>query len=304
MAGGQNLINSSEYTQAEKEERSMIGEQADGTLKVEKIEPKPQLHVSGLEMLSKCGVQFERVYINRERAIPGVAMLVGTSTHRSVAMNLGNKISAGTLLPLEQIKDAARDTLTNEWQKGVKLDDEEVKEGIAKVKAGAIDKAVRLSTLHALKTAPEISPTHVERQWVVELPGYPVDLAGALDIQEGSAMVRDTKTSGKTPSKTIADESIQLTAYALAVKVIDGKPVEKVQLDYLIDKAQPEAKPFTSTRDDDDFRTLLLRIERAVIAMEKGVFIPARETDWWCSPKYCGFHGSCPFVRQPKQFAA
>jgi hypothetical protein len=263
---------------------------------------KPQLHVSGLEMLSKCGIQFERVYINGERIPPGVALIVGTSTHKPIARNLENKIRAGVLLPIEEIKDIARDTLVNEWQKGVKLDDEEVKEGIAKVKAAAIDKAVRLSTLHATKTAPEIKPTHVERQWVVQLPGYPVDLAGALDIQEGLQSVRDTKTAAKTPPKTIADESIQLTAYALAVKVIDGQAVQKVQLDYLIDKTEPEAKPFTSTRDDEDFVTLLRRIERAVIAMEKGVFIPARETDWWCSPKYCGFHGSCPFVRQPKQF--
>jgi hypothetical protein len=265
---------------------------------------KPQLHVSGLEMLSKCGVQFERVYMNHERAIPGVAMLVGTATHKSVAVNLGNKIASGALLPIEAIKDAARDSLVNEWEKGIKLDDEEVQSGIAAVKAGAIDKAVRLSALHATKTAPGIKPTHVERQWVVELPGFPVDLAGALDIQEGAETVRDTKTAAKTPSKTIADESIQLTAYALAVKVIDRQAVKKVQLDYLIDKSIPDAVPFTSTRDDDDFRTLLLRIERAVIAMQKGVFIPARETDWWCSAKYCGFHSTCPFVRQPKQFAA
>jgi hypothetical protein len=272
-------------------------------LHVLKVERKPQLHVSGLEMLSKCGEQYRRVYVEHERAIPGVAMLVGTSTHKSVTKNLGNKIRDGVLLPLEEIKDAARDALVNEWQGGVKLDDDEMKEGIAKVKAAAIDKAVRLSALHAVKTAPEIRPTHVERHWVVELPGYPVDLAGAMDIQEGSLSVRDTKTAAKTPSKTIADESLQLTAYALAAKVIDGKCVERVQLDYLIDKAEPEAKAFASTRDDDDFKTLLLRIERAVIATEKGVFIPARETDWWCSPKYCGFHGSCPFVRQPKQFA-
>jgi hypothetical protein len=275
-----------------------------GELHIPKIERKPQLHVSGLEMLSKCGEQFRRVYIERERIPPGVALIVGTATHKSVARNLESKIKTDALLSIEEVKNTARDSLCQEWESGIKLDEEEMKAGIKQVKADAIDKAVRLSALHATKAAPALYPTHVERSWKIELPGYPLDLVGTLDIQEGGASVRDTKTSGKTPAKTIADESLQLTAYALATKVIDGKAVESVKLDYLVDNATPEYKPFASTRDDDDFRNLLLRIERATVAIEKGVFIPARETDWWCSKKWCGFHSSCPFAKQPKQFIA
>jgi hypothetical protein len=276
--------------------------------KVPKLNPisigdKPQLHVSGLEALSRCGEQFRRIYIERERIPPGVALIVGTATHKSVARNLESKIRTGSLLSLEEVKDTARDSLTNEWESGIKLDEEQIAAGIKRVKADAIDKAVRLSALHATKTAPILRPTHVERSWKIELPGYPLDLAGTLDIQEGSSSVRDTKTSGKTPAKTIADESLQLTAYALAAKVIVGKAVESVRLDYLIDTTIPKYEPFSSTRDDADFKNLLLRIERATIAIEKGVFIPARETDWFCSSKWCGFWSSCPFSRKPKQIA-
>jgi hypothetical protein len=285
-----------------------LGEQPNGTFAVQapetaKVE-KPQLHVSGLEMLSKCGEQFRRVYIERERMPPAVAMIVGTATHKSVARNLESKIKTGLLLSVAEVKDTARDSLASEWESGIRLDEDEVKEGIKKVKAGAIDKAVTLSALHLTDVAPLLIPTHVERGWVIEMPDFPFNLAGTLDIQEGSSSVRDTKTAGKTPAKTIADESLQLTAYALATKVIDGVAVKSVKLDYLIDNKTPIYTPFISTRDDDDFKNLLLRIERASKAIEKGVFIPARETDWWCSKKWCGFHGSCPFAKQPKQFAA
>lgn len=283
-----------------------VGEQADGTLKVERVQPKkPQLHVSGLEMMSRCGEQFRRRYLERDIEPPGIALLVGKSTHRSVAKDLTSKIERKQLLTLEEIKDTARDAMVNEWASSqVRLDPEELALGLPKVKADAIDKAVRLSSLHHTDLAPIIQPSHVERGWVVELPGYPMDLAGTLDIQEGAASVRDTKTSGKSPNDRIADESLQLTTYALAVQVIDKRPVAEVKLDYLIDTKTPQAKTFKSKRDQDDFRTLLARVEAAAMAIEKGVFIPARETDWWCSPKYCGYHSTCRYVRQPKQFAA
>jgi hypothetical protein len=263
---------------------------------------KPQLHVSGLEMLSKCGEQFRRVYIENERMPPGVALVVGTATHKSVAVNLEHKIKTGNLLSLEEVQDTARDSLISNWESGIKLDEDEIKIGIKQVKADAIDKSVRLSSLHARSTAPDLEPTYVERSWKIELKGYPLDLAGTLDIQEGSRVVRDTKTAAKSPVKTIADESLQLTAYALAVQVIDGSPINAVALDYLIDTTIPKYQVFSSTRDHEDFKNLLLRIERATIAIQKGVFIPARETDWWCSKKWCGFWESCPFSKKPKQF--
>lgn len=263
---------------------------------------KPQLHVSGLEMLSKCGEQFRRRYIEKEKRPPGIAAIVGTSTHRSIEKNLKSKMEKGSLLSLEEIKDTARDALENNWVSGVALNDDEIKIGIKKCKAEAIDKAIRLSALHAEKKAPEIKPTHLERKWVIEIPNYPFDLVGQIDIQEGGVTIRDTKTSGKTPTKTVADESLQLTAYALAVKIIDGKAPEKVQLDYLIDTKEPSALSFGSTREDEDFQVLLHRVEAAIIIIEKGAFMPARETDWWCSEKWCGWHRVCRYVKQPKQF--
>ena len=265
---------------------------------------KPQLHVSGLEMLSKCGEQFRRRYIEREKIPPGVALIVGSATHKSIEKNLKSVINNGGLLPLEEIKDTARDALVNNWNSGVMLNDDEMKDGLEKTRAGAIDKAVRLSELHATKKAPEIRPTHIERKWNIELPNYPMDLVGQIDIQEGSIRIRDSKTSGKTPAKTIADESIQLTAYALAVKIIDGKEVSEVSFDYLIDTKEPQALSFSSTRTNEDFQVLLRRIENAIIVIEKGSFMPARETDWWCGQKWCGYWNSCKFAtKKPKQFA-
>jgi hypothetical protein len=266
------------------------------------MSPKPQLHASALEM--KCFEAFRRRYIEHEIIPPGVALVVGTGTHRSVERDLSHKIETGELLPAEAVKDHARDGVNQAWEGGVRLDPEELQKGMKAVKGEAVDKAVRLSILHHGYLAPSLTPTHVERQWSLEIPGYPVDLVGRIDIQEGRSAIRDTKTSGKTPAMDCAEKSVQLKAYALAVKTIDGHEAELVALDYLIDTKIPKIQTCQAKPDAEDYLALLARVESVCLAMEKGVFIPVEPTHWCCHPKWCGYFESCRYVRQPKQFAA
>ena len=249
-------------------------------------------------MLSKCGEQYRRRYIEGERIPPGVALIVGRGVDKSVEKNLQHKIDSQELLTLEEVKDAARDTVTHDWHGDVALSEEERAEGIKTVKAKAIDKAVRLAGLHAEETAPHLSPTAVNRSWRVELNGYPMDLTGVIDVQESNS-VRDTKTSGRTPNEACAHESDQLTAYALARRIIDKQLPEFVALDYLIDKGKPEAKTFVSVRTEDDLRVFYRRVQKAIKVIETGVFMPARQTDWWCSQRWCGYATTCPYFRRP-----
>lgn len=265
---------------------------------------KPQLHLSALDMLSKCGEQFRRRYIEKEKIPPGVAAIVGTGVDRSVTRNLGSKIETKALLSLEEVEAIARDSVANEFDAGgVMLTAEERFAGAAAVKGEAVDKAIRLAGLHAKEMAPALSPTHVQRAWVLDLKGYPMDLAGTIDVQEAAATVRDTKTSGKTPSAEIAHQSDQLTMYALAVQVLDGQAPAKVVLDYLVDLKTPKAVTFESTRSKEDFAVMLRRIENGIRAIEAGVFVPARQTDWWCNEKWCGYAGTCPYFRGKQQIA-
>lgn len=266
---------------------------------------KPHLSISQLNMLSRCGEQYNRRYIKGHKLPPGVSLIVGKAVDKAVTRNLANKMDGKGLLPVEQVADIARDEFNSEWDgSDVALQPEEMELGLKIVKGQNADKSIRLARLHATDKAAQIEPTHLQRRVEVELPGYPYDLLGFLDIQEALRSVRDTKTSGKTPAKDVAEKDDQLTMYAMMVKVTDGAIPEKLCLDYLVDLKTPKSETFETTRTDEDFRPILRRVEAAILALEKGVFIPARESDWWCNPKWCGFHSTCPYVKKPKQFAA
>lgn len=133
--------------------------------------------------------------------------------------------------------------------------------------------------------------------------GY--DFVGEQDIVERTTgdtdilIIRDTKTSKKSPAKGVADESTQLSAYALASKVLDGKLPDAVVLDYLIDlKRETKVDSLSSKRDEEQVNAYLNRLVASVVAIQSGVFVPAPDTAWWCDARYCGYHSICPHVKK------
>lgn len=263
---------------------------------------KQHLSITQLNMLSRCGEQYYQRYVKGLKVPPGISLIIGKTVDSSVTKNLTQKLNGQDLLPVEAVVDFAAQEFNREWEASeVALSEEELEKGVRVVKGEALDKSVRLAGLHAIEMAPTILPTHLQRKVQVELTKYPYDLLGYIDIQEGSKAIRDTKTSGKTPAKDIADKDDQLTIYAMMVKVTDGVIPETLCLDYLVDLKTPTAKVFTTQRTEDDFKPILRRVEAAALALEKGVFIPARETDWWCSPKWCGYHSTCQYVKRSRR---
>ncbi len=146
-----------------------------------------------------------------------------------------------------------------------------------------------------------------------------LDFAGEQDIVEmygaedaPMLVIRDTKTSGKSPMKSmmdgsdkpgIADDSDQLTGYACASHVIDGKLPDLMVLDYLVrTPARHDLKyiPTKTTRDMNDIQVFLNRFANAVQAYKTGIFVPAK-ADWWgCSEKWCAYWSMCPYAKRPK----
>jgi len=263
---------------------------------------RPQLHASALGTI--CMEGFRRRYIEGEKMPPGIAIIVGTGTHRSVEANLTHKIETGELLPVEAVKDEAHDGVVAAFEsQEIKLTPEEKSLGIETVRGQAIDKAVRLARLHHITLAPGINPRAIERPWSLEIPGMPFDLVGRIDIQE-LYTIRDTKTSGKTPPADSASKSLQLKAYALAMKIIDNlSDIPAVALDYLVDTATPKAITLTHEPDNDDFQVVLARAEIIARAMNAGVFVPVEPGHWHCNEKWCGYFQTCRYSTKPKQFS-
>jgi hypothetical protein len=147
-----------------------------------------------------------------------------------------------------------------------------------------------------------------------------IDFVGEQDVQEilhdgdrEILVIRDTKTSAKSPIPSYmdgnnkagtADDSEQLTAYAVASHVVDGKLPDKMVLDFLVrtNAAKPTIKyvPTATVRSMDDVQVFLNRFTNLIHAMKTGVFVPANQSWWGCSQRWCGYYDICPYSKKPK----
>lgn len=308
-----------------------------------KITPKvrKQLHQSGSEMLSKCGIAFSFRYILGIRRPPSAFVICGKAVDRGVTVDLDHKIATGELEQESVILDVVRDSVVNDKEAPeIELSAEDKGKSKEQVIGETADKGVRLVRAHHSIIAPTIQPVQTARKFALNMDRFlrlrathfhaeaekqadkaarkvlhqqaaylnvaareGMDFVGEMDIVEKfkadteQLVIRDTKTSKKSPSANVADESHQLSAYSLASQVLESKLPDAVKLDYLVDlKGGPKTMTVESKRDTQDVNAYLNRTVNQIAVIQSGMFTPAPNAAWWCSPKWCAYHSICPHV--------
>lgn len=267
----------------------------------------PQWNNSSLTALERCGEAFRRRYIEKEYVAPAPRMLRGTVVHRVAAQAMLQKLDEKTIPSVEEARDLAATDFEQRWAGGVSLSDEESRElGPARAKAESKDFAVDLSAFYVEQPARLIEPVAVERHIVVHPKDSDLVIHGTMDLiarnpETGGEVVRDTKTSEASPRQNTADTSQQLTMYGMLRHAEVGQLPDRMTLDYLVrTPAKHERKhvQLHTSRDQADVGALVNRLNTAVEAVKRGVFMPTAPDSWWCSAKWCDYYSSCVYVRR------
>lgn len=249
---------------------------------------------SQLNMLLRCGEQYYRRYIKGEIIPPSGSMVRGRSCHKTEEINYRQKIKTQTDLPVEQVKDYFSDTWEKEKYQISWTEEELDGDSPTKAEAKFKDVGIILIETYHVQLAPSAIPEAVEEKFTVEFEGgYPA-LTGIIDrIDEGDQVI-DLKFVGKSPSADDLEKDIQLTAYDYGYRTIRRKKPSLLRKEYTISTKTPktmtqEAKP----RDDETINRFLLRLQNAMMGIEKGNFLPVSHGWWGCNPKWCGYWSTC-----------
>lgn len=263
---------------------------------------KPRIHQSQMNTLFRCGMQYFKRYVEGLIVPPSISMIRGTGTHAAVGKNLIHKRDTGALLDRAEVADAARDAVNAAWgESGAYLTEEDRTVPEKLLRGQAVQTAISLAQCHHAELAPALQPVHIERPFRLEHPDLAFDLQGTIDLQEPGTL-RDLKTSSKSPAKGIADSSMQLTFYSMAINALDKTPPERICLDYAVSTKTPKIVTQETTRGPDDWRQLLDRANAMYDAIQKGVFLPTNPDNWVCSEKYCGYwKDACPYGRKNRK---
>lgn len=249
---------------------------------------KPHLSISQLEMFAKCPKQWEYRYVYGIKTPPGVAATVGKGTHAANEKDLRQKMDWGVLMTEDEVKDTAADSLRAAWEREQPV----VRDGDL-TQGQAVDQTVALTSLYHRLLAPKLEPVALERAFLIEIPDLAHDVMGVVDV-ETPTMIRDTKTSKRSPDRDAAARSPQLAAYHLRA-TLDGQPGKGVALDYLVKNQRPTLVTVEATPTEDDHNAFLGRVALASQAITAGVFPPTSPSNWWCTQKWCGYWDRCEF---------
>lgn len=294
--------------------------------------------VSSLGTIQLCGEKFRRKHIEKDYRPAGPAAARGISVNR--VKNEAHKRQMAergewdgdtpriTELPgsprsIEEAKDIAATEFASAVKRGLAFSDAERAEGISNVLAQQKDAAVNLGALYVKEVAPPIDPVGVERKIVVAPRDSDIEIVGYLDLIErmqagqqlvtsgapiifdqGDEVVPDLKTKDKAPFKDAAAKSSQLTMYAMLRRLEVGKLPRAMKLTHLIQTPKEKRRYIdvqVTTRDEEDVAILLRRINAAVEAVSKGVFVPADPSSPGSPCGWCEYKGDCRFVRAPVQ---
>ena len=238
------------------------------------------LSPSAINMYLRCPRQYEYRYVKGEKVPPDGGLVAGIAFHNAAETALIAKRDEDRVATEEEVADLARD----EAQTG--LEDAVLEEGQT---AGAIkDKAARLSEGWARDLLPDQRPAEVEASWETVIDD--VKVVGRIDMIDTDGVVKDWKTSSKSPPNPQAlAANPQTGLYALASES------DNVHYAYIVDnksgvKCTEVALPTDLTASARELASEL--VVDVATAVRSGVF-PRNQSGWWCSPRWCGYYSQC-----------
>lgn len=234
-------------------------------------------------MYLKCGVQWEFRYIKKLKIPPGGAMIRGRALDEASNHHYKGVAGAGQGLQVQEFVQLAVDAHLREARDGAVLD---------MPLAQSQDIVAIGSEAYYKKIASHVQPRSVEdvqKRVEFNTPSQ-VPVTGIIDLVVTSPtrdMILDTKFKGKFPSQGDVDNSIQLTTYSM----MENVPM----VGLAIVKPTGETKIITKVNDQYDYARTDGRYRQAWENIHKGVAIPAIPGTWYCSAKWCGYWGMCPY---------
>lgn len=263
---------------------------------------RPHLSATQLDLSGKCLEAYRRRYIEGHKIPPGIAISKGKSIHLAAEANFGQKIETHRDLPVSEVIDLSVSSFDEQVHAPeFEFTLEEKSQGGEIVIGHARDAVADMAKVYAESQAPEYQPLFVELEVTIPMPDAPRDLLAKIDLIDDQKRVIDFKTGGKAKTQADADTAVQLTVYAAAHLVQTGEPATDLRFDTIVQtKTRTKRVVTNTTRGPADFQALANRINVTLAQVDAGIFPPTTPGAWWCSPKWCGYWATCPYVNSER----
>lgn len=154
------------------------------------------------------------------------------------------------------------------------------------------DSGVSLTRTYHTDVARVTQPTDCERQFVLEFKNRSWQFTGFIDLIDDKRVVRETKTTAKTPKEPRPEHLLQTTAYAVGYRAAQNGKERGTRIEYAVRKKEPVVVSFDVEIGDPEVLYFLSMMDNVAEGIDKEVWIPNRNS-LLCSRKYCGYFSLC-----------
>lgn len=253
-----------------------------------------EIHQSMVNTWLRCGIQFERRYMNGEIIPPGVAARRGSAAHKGAEVNHINMISTGKILPLDALQDATRDEFVRlVKEEGVFIPADQKSEANAILNDNMNQALSAIEKYHEM-IAPTIKPIAAELKISADV-GLPLPISGVIDCVE-EKRIRDLKIRNKATNQGNADSELQPSFYYELYKAHFGKYPEVFIYDEIVPlKTKTNYNPISTRRNQATQERWRHYLKAFLRDLEAGIWRPADPAHFLCTPTWCGYYSSCAF---------
>ena len=243
--------------------------------------PTDHISASQINTYLRCPMQYYFRYKEGLKIPPTEALTTGKAIHAAIEYNYKQKMETRADLPVKEVQEvfaAVLDELKDETDWGGMKPSEAKDDGVKAVKA------------YHEKVAKKTQPVAVEKK--IEVPFGETILLGYIDLIDDKNMIRDTKTTKRSPGQRILSDDIQLSSYAWAYKQLYGELPSGVQLDFIVRTKSPKIVQMPGHQDDFTIKRFEKTATRVIEAIKNNSFYP-NPHNFMCGPTKCGYWEVC-----------
>lgn len=258
------------------------------------------LSASSVTTFLRCGQQWFFAYVAAVKAPPSLRAIRGIAAHAAVEVDMRQKIQTKVDIPVADMLDAYDSSWNEESRDGFSVSSDE-KPGVVK------DKGYELVRLYHQEVAPKIQPTLVEEpiQFTINGQAYSgqIDIAEMVEMDtlwgppEERLVIRDTKTTGRTPAEDAY--LLNMTGYAIAQRQKTGLIEADTVLDYLVALKEPKYKEIRmgGPVTDEQISRFAVTVGSVADSIQASRFVPNGLVNGACG--WCGYRDICPAYQNP-----
>jgi len=254
--------------------------------KLSKDLPRGYLSVSQINQALRCWKQYEFRVIHNLVLPPSVALGEGKSIHH--ALEVAHTEAAKTeTVPVDIMLDAFADA----WREASKeidwtTDEEGIGPNGVESRGQQLIRIYHTKQLPKIKTVVQDNKPQVEFPFILEISGIPIvgviDLIGEMDSKP---KIIDHKVVARKKTKDDIAKDIQLMVYSIYTKIKHGGFNCLVKTKNDIELVEDEIP--------QDMKWLSNIVTDVAATIKTGVFPRTHPSNWWCSPRFCGYYDIC-----------